>query len=133
MGVVGCDTGTWTPFCPDAEEERKTRHCESLGRDRDTKETWDKGENIKRKVGLRLETAGKQARTGVRDLIKGLWVWAGGCTSLVWQRPWVPLSAPEKKGKDCDLAAMKGKGRNRYLADTCLWLLPAPWHQNTRQ
>lgn len=26
----------------------------------------------------------------------------------------------------------EGRG-SKYLADTCLWLLPAPWHQNTRQ
>lgn len=49
---------------------RGRQDTESLGRDRDTKETWDKGENIKRKVGLRLETAEKQARTGGEGLNK---------------------------------------------------------------
>lgn len=57
MGVVGCDTGTWTPFCPDAREE-EGQGIESSGKEQRPRKTGNIG-TASEEMGLMLGTPGE--------------------------------------------------------------------------
>lgn len=97
-------------------------------------ETWDDGESIKEAMGLGWRCQGSRQELGRRDA-EWLGEWAAAVPACCGKGPGNHF---QHQGiKRAKALAAQGLGRakeeSRYLADTCLWLLPAPWHQNTRQ
>lgn len=77
MGVVGCDTGTWTPFCPDARGETRGDR-ESSGKERRGQEKHGKMEERTACWGYQERGLSREAGKGVAKFRKRLTRWIRG-------------------------------------------------------